>query len=548
MTEGRESIAPQEAGRDIEPLAPQFDALFELESILRNLEKVQPNFFYIVAAEESDKIALSGRAKEKHIQDRSKVLKQEFEIKQAEIRGAAQQLLQSEEIKTKLQAVFGEEEPLDTLKATRDQAAELLEGFYKLYIEKFKEAEKQHEGELSVDGGKRLKASVAWDVAAIAVPQPEDRTSETSDWDSKKMEIHHQRRAQWDETIFKLNFLPGEHRKALAKYLKERNSESAFEIIESYKSLTNGKIPKRFQNLEMPYTVNERVGLETEMERIETLLKNFQEQRILGEITPAEAEKPKGITPDRAREIMGRENVIGKEEIQRVLEINVDQVPAIPYSEAELRSAKELGMTLVLRLNKDNQGRDLTGARLNEIFASKMPAGSRFLNSAHQADCWYKDEAFFTSEAPQKEWKLVSGNCIPNSTSQDYVSQTKTLRDALKAQGVLTSEEEQECTDARLTQLAAMARDNNTWQQAAEQLANLKVNFHRPNFSEGEYDTGMIFLAHNKRVLENMYTWTRSRASSGELVNFGDFDTDGMSVHYWEPINQGTGLGVSLSR
>lgn len=539
----REEVVIVDKTRETEPMPLAFLALFELQRSLHGLENIQDNRFHIIACNEADSIALSGKAREKHIKDREEAMMEEYETEKGRVRGAATHILNSEAVKGRYSEVFGEDEDLSTLEATRAKAAELLGGFYKLYERRLREAEKTR-GERDE---KKLRQDVAWEVSAIAAPTREERVSETSDWDPEMMKVHDQRKALWYDTVAKLNVLPGEHRKALEAYLKDRNGEAVLDLIESYKLLTNGKIPKRFQRLEMPYDIEDRKQLDAEIQRLETLLVSLQQKGILGEIQEVKETKRTGLSIEKAREAIGRENFLGPEDIQPLLQINLEQVPAIPYSEEELRKARSEGFMLVLRMDKDKDGRNLTGARLNELLQARMPQGSTLLYNSSGA--WYRTEQFYTTETCKAEWKLVTAECIPNSFSQNYSDQTRTVRDMARVQGVLTPAEESECTDALLRELAQMAERDATWQDAARRLSELKVNQnHRPKFVESLWDKALTFIIHQRRNLPNTVTWSSSRSSSGSLVYVGDFNENGLDVYNWGPGRRHVYLGVSFSR
>ena len=263
-----------------------------------------------------------------------------------------------------------------------------------------------------------------------------------------------------------------------------------------------------------------------------------------------EQEVPEGITEQEVREILGRDNVLGQEEVKQVFEVNVpvSELPTIPYTPEQLESAKAAGMMLVLRIDKDKEGNPLTGKRIQEMFEANMVAQDKG-KLLYDTD-WYKDEPFFKTETPTMEWKLVTKDLIPDSKNKDYTDGTRLLRDTLKAAGNLTKEEQEaidECTDQKLTELKTL--QGTDWTEAAKQLSELKINKnHRRTFSEGLYDFILRFHAKDNRLLESTYDWTQSLSSVGSLVDFGYFDADGSYVDGWRPGSRYGDLGVSFSR
>ncbi len=83
---------------------------------------------------------------------------------------------------------------------------------------------------------------------------------------------------------------------------------------------------------------------------------------------------------EKAQEMMGEKEVMGPSEIKKAfgIEIKESEVPPIPFNEAELERAKELGQFLVLRVNKAQDGQALNMLKMHEILTedfSKKGAG-----------------------------------------------------------------------------------------------------------------------------------------------------------------------------
>ncbi len=158
-----------------------------------------------------------------------------------------------------------------------------------------------------------------------------------------------------------------------------------------------------------------------------------------------------GFSLKEAKEILGEEKVFGPEEVKQIWNVDLKEVPAIPYSQEDLEKAKEMGMYLILCIDQDAQGNALSSKRMEELKQADFIAqdkGKIFYNKD-----WYKNEDFFTKETPPAKWTLTSENILPNSNSKDYIEQTALLRDKLKEEGWLTLEEEQECTDQKLDKI-----------------------------------------------------------------------------------------------
>ncbi len=133
----------------------------------------------------------------------------------------------------------------------------------------------------------------------------------------------------------------------------------------------------------------------------------------------------RSITLERAIEVLGRENVHGKEDVEFLLgyTINPANIPPIPYTEADLLKSKEIkGKTgvqemLVLFVN-DKDGKPLTGERLNELVQKKydeMGLG-KFLNSVD----WYANKDFYKKQGITFAWRMITKQCIPNSKGKEH--------------------------------------------------------------------------------------------------------------------------------
>lgn len=289
-------------------------------------------------------------------------------------------------------------------------------------------------------------------------------------------------------------------------------------------------------------------------EHIPDPFKTKEEQNIAKALREAEeAEKERrrrGETEhpelQEARELLGAD-FLGPEEVKKAfgLEIEETDLPELPYTSEDLEKAKERGEMLVLRVNFDHEGNPLTMERMQTLLQpsfTKEGKGQVLLNTD-----WYKNEPFFTQDTPKLEWKLISKDVLPTSTSKNYIDQTKVLRDALKKDNLLTPEELDECTDQRLEELRTlMATD---WPEAAKQLSQLKINQkHRRTPVEVLYDTLLVFGSKNTRLLPNRYDWTQARSSGGGLVRVGSFGAGGVKVSGWVPEYVGERLGVVSSR
>lgn len=247
-----------------------------------------------------------------------------------------------------------------------------------------------------------------------------------------------------------------------------------------------------------------------------------------------------------AREILG-EDVMGPEEIEKAFGFKPKEVPPLPYSREDLEKAKEIGEMLVLRTDKDGEGRPLTMQRISSIVVSKGPATFPRLSGT------YRDQAYFNQSTPQSEWKLVSKDILPGSTNLNYLDQTRLLRDHLKDAGLLTPEDEAECSDAHLDEISRLFKNHETTGQAWRKLESLAVNYkHRRAPVEVLYDLQVRYGTGGERLLSNRYDWT----NANEMVSIpggmekdgkvcvGLFTHDGASVAHQYPASKTMQVGV----
>jgi len=260
----------------------------------------------------------------------------------------------------------------------------------------------------------------------------------------------------------------------------------------------------------------------------------------------------------RAKEIM-EEDFFAAEEIEKALGIKVkpEQIPEIPFTREELERAKELNQFLILRVDKANDGKPLTIAKMNELLKGKVKGGTRALydddGSGKIDDSWYKGQDFVLKETPKLSWALTSKEVIPDSTSKNYLDQTTEMvnylrNDVFKGKEIPAEFQRAIAEFEKAKDEIAMFMNNNKNKAAGEleRLAITKLTRQTP--VEALYDIFIYFQNKGERLFENMYIWTSRRASDGELVGVGGFDADGASVHRRAPGPSNGYLGVAFSR
>jgi hypothetical protein len=294
-----------------------------------------------------------------------------------------------------------------------------------------------------------------------------------------------------------------------------------------------------------------RSGAKTD-EDYEALIQKAHELKELYGIVPAET-KLSGEVSDQieeAKKILGSD-VFGPDAVKEAFgtAVELGGIPVIPFSREELEKAKELGQMLVLRVGKLSDGSQLNMKKIGEILGDKVKDDGKVYYDTE----WYKDEKFFTDDALETGWALVSKDLVPDSTSKNYLEQTELLVGQLNESfgGAENLPEEyvgavEEYVKAK-DEIAGLI--DSDWEKAAEKLEGLQINqLLRQSPSEALYDLILYFQNTGERLLGDRYTWTKRRDSDGRLVDVGSFESDGVYVNGDRPDASGSDLGVSFSR
>jgi MoxR-like ATPase len=254
------------------------------------------------------------------------------------------------------------------------------------------------------------------------------------------------------------------------------------------------------------------------------------------------------VSLTEAESIMGRELFLGPQAIQETFGFLPNAIPPIPFGKQELEEARGRGQVLILQVDRLSSNAPLTGETLHTQFGTQKD-GNKFFYGTD----WYKDEDFFKKETPRTGWKLSAPEVLDDSKSKNYFEQTELLAEHVQSlfagknippayQEALNEWEHEKGTIAPLM-------DDQGWQKAAEKLSLLKLNvLTRDTFIERMYLMKLLNQTQGKNILSGTYTWTRSRASGGDLAGVGGFVADGAHVYRYDPHSRSSNLGVSFSR
>lgn len=291
----------------------------------------------------------------------------------------------------------------------------------------------------------------------------------------------------------------------------------------------------------------------TEREEKTTEKANPEAKRT--EVAPkTKLEEPLAEQIKVAVEKLGKENVFGPKEIEKIFDVRLTEVPGIPFSVEELERAKKLGQMLLLRIDKTAEGKPMSLEAMAEVMTKRWKDEGKG-DLLGTVDGWKRSvgEDRFTTESPRAGWALVSRDVLPESLSKNYIEQTEVIVETLKSKvfkDLKIPEEykkaiaEFESKKAKLAELV-----NEDWEKAAKELTELKISqMTRQTFSETIYDLAVYYDANNKRLLSDTSTWSSSLSPGGFVMGLGRFDAKGVYGNWWDPGARRGYLGVSLSR
>lgn len=260
------------------------------------------------------------------------------------------------------------------------------------------------------------------------------------------------------------------------------------------------------------------------------------------------------ISPDKAREILGKKKVLGYQEAERIFGIKLkpEQIPKIPFKREDLERAKELNQMLILQVDtmKNKKGKFVPVTLQN--LKSKFLKASDGKKGWYDQD-WYDKEDFFKNETPKVGWKLVSREIIADSTSKNYLEQTEIIISHIKKeifQGQPIPPIYQKAIDEFESQKSDIAKIiDSDWKSAADKLEKLQITqLARESPVEVMYRLILQDQENKEKLFPSQYTWTFGRTYDGSFVLVGYFVSDGAHVYRLTPVFRSDSIGVSFSR
>jgi hypothetical protein len=311
------------------------------------------------------------------------------------------------------------------------------------------------------------------------------------------------------------------------------------------------------------------------MKRLIDLQTRVKRIRETGVVRP---EVSGSVSVEDAMEIMGERDVLGPEAVEKVFGIKLkpDEIPAIPFSIAELERAEEFGQYLILRTDKDDLGQPLTMKNLMAMKYRQDYSESGSTTGGKKGKLTYSSSyegEFFDQDPIACRWSLVDRGIIGSgeslatkakgfkSVEKDYFQQTKLLKDYILAlypdqelptkyqEAIAELESYTKANFNSLTDDEINEEMSNDCERYAKELSELKLNdLLRKTPAEELYDLVAYFDHNDQRLDQGLHNWTKRRNSDGALVRVGSFGVAGAHVSGRPPDDANDGLGFSSSR
>jgi len=325
----------------------------------------------------------------------------------------------------------------------------------------------------------------------------------------------------------------------------------------------NGDINETFQQALRYYYAN-KLESDVDRKKLEELIRlvEYRPKTIGSQRRGTEREEKLSVGESISKHIevaiekLGKENVFGPKEIEKVFGVKIEDVPDIPFSVEELERAKNLNQMLILRVDKTAEGKPMSIKAMSDILDKKWQdeGRGRLLNLVKNWMNWL-GESSFTQESPRAGWALVSKDVLPDSLGKNYLEQTevviKTLKEEVFKDLDIPEEYAEAITEFENKKAEIVKLMDKDWTEAAQELLQLKITqLTRQTAAEAIYDLAVYYDINNKRLLADRLTWLAFPDSHCRLVQLGCFSGNGVSGLGlgWSSFVQHPTLGTCLSR
>ena len=204
----------------------------------------------------------------------------------------------------------------------------------------------------------------------------------------------------------------------------------------------------------------------------------------------------------------------------------MSEIPPIPYTEEELKKAKDFGASLILRIGEDGSGTPMTIEHMAELTAPWIE--EKGLDRLFEPSGYIEGDEVYTSDTPKLEWKLVGDSFPTHSEEQEhlrYFLQTQELRRYLDSLGVISEDVVEESSDDELAILAISAgidwssgkiRDEDQLKKQERAVLDKLSSF-------------AINARHRRSAVEIVYDWVVQLRKNDKSVVMGESVEDSRS-------------------
>ena len=251
---------------------------------------------------------------------------------------------------------------------------------------------------------------------------------------------------------------------------------------------------------------------------------------------------------EKAREIIGKENFYGPDEIEKAFGFMPERVPPVPFSKQELEKAKEMNLKLVYYPQTNGKGEQLTVETIAGFSQNNTAQNKGKLLYEKQfgdnmqifGDAWLKNDAKTMSAPVASGWQLVSENILEKTENQNYKNQTKILVEKYEESFPNNLPIDWDKIKADFDGLA----DNDSEQLGKNKLSQIL----REPYTNTIFRYLLIEKLTKRKILINRYSWSSTVSSGGALVHFGGAVADGAGVYWDRPGGDWGSLGAVFSR
>lgn len=225
------------------------------------------------------------------------------------------------------------------------------------------------------------------------------------------------------------------------------------------------------------------------------------------------------VSVERAREILGEENVFAAAAIEAAFGFRPEKTPHIPFSEELLRRAQELGMFLVLRVDQSNKGEELTVAKITNLIQQRQ---EKMQQEGQLTDHKLIEPYIARSAAKDIKirpgWALVSKRLLEDLARKNYPTQTKYIIDWVEKQffknqrlpKIIKQEViKREIDNFDRLVIAAFVSENQDRNQNDTTFDQLINELFRPNPAELLHDIFIYYFnTYHQWLFQRAHAWT----------------------------------------